>query len=95
MSHFSEGQNESEHAPDEAAELAKRKRQNRALLYAIPFCLVMAVIEFNRALGGNQRSIAYTLEWPFFGVFIYYMYWKLSQPQPDYSEEEDNEKSPE
>lgn len=89
---------DAELTPEQQAEIEKRKRQNRALLYAIPFCVVMAVIELNRAIGGNQRSIAYTIEWPFFGVFIYYMYWKLSQPQPDYSEEDEEaeqEKKPE
>jgi hypothetical protein len=47
------------------------------------------VVELQRAFDGNRRSWVYVFEWPFFGVFIYYMYWKLSQPIPDW-ENEDN-----
>ncbi len=49
----------------------------------------MGVWEFNRALGGNHLSWVYVIEWPFFGVFIYYMYWKLSQPQELYDDSDD------
>jgi hypothetical protein len=49
----------------------------------------MGVWEFNRALGGNHLSWVYVIEWPFFGVFIYYMYWKLSMPQEPYDDSDD------
>jgi len=55
----------------------------------IPLCLVLGVVELQRAFDGNRRSWVYVFEWPFFGIFIYYMYWKLSQPIPDW-ENEDN-----
>ena len=51
------------------------------LLLGIPLCLVMGFIQLERALGGNSRSWMYTFEWPFFALFLYYMYWKLKQPQ--------------
>jgi hypothetical protein len=49
----------------------------------------MGVFEFNRALGGNNLSWVYVMEWPFFGVFLYYMYWKLTQPQEPYDDSDD------
>ena len=57
------------------------------VLLAIPVCVLLAVIELLRALGGNGRSWAYTLEWPFFAGFIGYMYWKLGQPLSSWVDE--------
>ena len=37
----------------------------------------MGVLELLRGLAGNSRSWLYVFEWPFFGLFIYYMYWNL------------------
>ncbi len=59
------------------------------LLLGIPLCIVMGLLEFDRALGGNNRSWLYVFEWPFFGLFVYYMYWKLSQPQEEYDDVDD------
>lgn len=64
------------------------------LLAGIPLCGVMAVVEVVRALDGHARSIAYAFEWPFFAVFLYYMYWKLGQPLPTWDDEEDVNQSP-
>ena len=49
----------------------------------------MGLWEFNRALSGNHLSWVYVIEWPFFGVFIYYMYWKLSEPREPYDDSDD------
>jgi hypothetical protein len=49
----------------------------------------MALFELDSALGGNHRSWVYVAEWPFFGVFIIYMYWKLSQPQDPFDDSGD------
>jgi len=54
------------------------------VLLGIPLCFVLGVVELQRAFDGNRRSWVYVFEWPFFGIFIYYMYWKLSQPIPDW-----------
>ena len=51
------------------------------VLWGIPVCVVMAFFELDRALGGNHRSWVYVAEWPFFAIFIIYMYIKLSEPQ--------------
>jgi len=59
------------------------------LLVFIPICFVMGFLELSRAFDGNRRSWLYVFEWPFFGLFIYYMYWKLGQPQEDWDESDD------
>ena len=59
------------------------------LLLAIPLCIFLGIVEFQRALDGNHRSWVYVFEWPFFGLFIYYMYWKLSQPLEPYDDSND------
>ena len=58
------------------------------VLLGIPVCFVLGVVELQRAFDGNRRSWVYVFEWPFFGIFIYYMYWKLSQPIPDWDNED-------
>ena len=63
--------------------------KRRWLLWGLPLCGIMAFWEFNRALGGNHLSWVYVVEWPFFGVFLYYMYWKLTQPQDLYDDSDD------
>jgi len=59
------------------------------LLAFIPICIAMGVIELVRAFDGNNRSWLYVFEWPFFGLFIFYMYWKLGQPQEDWDDSND------
>ena len=59
------------------------------LLLFIPVCLIMGVLELLRGLSGNSRSWLYVFEWPFFAIFIYYMYWKLSQPLEKYDDSAD------
>ncbi|MEI8066751.1 MAG: hypothetical protein WCH42_05410 [Actinomycetes bacterium] len=59
------------------------------ILMAIPVCALLGVFEFQRALDGNHRSWVYVFEWPFFGVFILYMYWKLSQPREPFDDSDD------
>jgi len=71
-----------EHLP--INEVPKRKW----VLLGIPLCFVLGVVELQRAFDGNRRSWVYVFEWPFFGIFIYYMYWKLSQPIPDWDNED-------
>ena len=50
------------------------------LLLGIPLCVVLAIVELGRAFAGNRRSWVYVFEWPFFALFIGYMYWKLMHP---------------
>ena len=67
------------------------EKKRKYLLLGIPICIVMAILQLLRGLGGNSRSWLYVFEWPFFGIFLYYMYWKLGQPTPNW-EERDKEK---
>ena len=64
------------------------------LLAGIPVCVVMAAIEIARAFDGNARSIAYAFEWPFFGGFLYYMYWRLGPPLPTWDEDDEGPSAP-
>jgi hypothetical protein len=64
------------------------------ILFGIPFCFFLGAIELMRAFDGNNRSWVYVFEWPFFGFFIYYMYWKISQPLPEFDLEEEAAKNP-
>lgn len=59
------------------------------LLFGVPVCILMAFLELDRALSGNSRSWVYVMEWPFFGVFVIYMYWKVSQPQKLFDDSND------
>ena len=63
--------------------------KRRWVLLGIPLCIFMGLLQFDRALGGNQRSWMYVLEWPFFALFLFYMYWKLQQPQDPYDDSND------
>jgi len=49
----------------------------------------MGLFEFNRALSGNHLSWVYVFEWPFFAIFVLYMYMKLGQPQEPYDDSDD------
>lgn len=67
-------------------------KKRRYLLLGIPICLIMAVLQLLRGLAGNSRSWLYVFEWPFFGVFLYYMYWKLGEPLPGDNENKTEDK---
>lgn len=67
-------------------------KKRKYLLFGIQICIVMAILQLIRGLSGNSRSWLYVFEWPFFGVFIYYMYWKLGQPTPNWNEKDIEEK---
>jgi hypothetical protein len=49
----------------------------------------MAIFQLMRGLDGNNRSWLYVFEWPFFAVFIYYMYWKMGQPIKRWDDDEE------
>jgi hypothetical protein len=66
------------------------------LLPAIPVCLLLGIIELNRAIDGHARAWAYAVEWPMFAGLFYYVYRKLKRNEPifkpyrpeDYPEDE-------
>ena len=58
-----------------------RRDSVKTLIFAIVMlilCLTIGYFEFTRARAGNPRSWVYTFEWPFFGAFGIYMWWRLS-----------------
>jgi hypothetical protein len=47
------------------------------LAAGLTLCLAAGGYELYRALGGNTLSWAYVFEWPLFGAFGIYLWWKL------------------
>lgn len=71
-------------------------RLHLALALALVVCLTAAVFQLIRALGGNDLSWAYTVEWPLFAVFAVYVWWRLlhddgSDPAPPSGELDEGE----
>jgi hypothetical protein len=48
-----------------------------ALALSLPGFFVLFWWQLHRALAGNDLSWVYTFEWPFFGVYAVWMWWKL------------------
>ena len=64
--------------PLHARWLSKRAlRLHLALLIAVPGCTAAGWFELTRALSGNELSWVYVFEWPFFGGFACYLWWRL------------------
>ena len=62
-------------------------RLHLTLVIGLSICLFAGWFELTRALGGNSLSWAYVFEWPLFGIFAIYLWWKLlhddgSDPRP-------------
>lgn len=51
-------------------------------LVVVPGCLALGWWQVSRALGGNNLSWAYAVEWPFFAVYGVYLWWRLVHEQP-------------
>jgi hypothetical protein len=51
-------------------------------------CLAGGWWQLERALSGNGRSWAYTVEWPFFAAYAGWMWWKLLHDEPGFAKEE-------
>lgn len=50
----------------------------RNLIYlGIVICFAMTYFQYLRAIGGNQRSWTYVVEWPFLGGIGIWMIWKV------------------
>ncbi len=47
------------------------------LLVLLPIFSIMAYWQLSRALSGNSLSWVYTFEWPFFGFYAIFLWWKL------------------
>lgn len=40
-------------------------------------CAFATVVEYNRAMDGVDRAWSYTFQWPLFGVFAIFVWWRL------------------
>ena len=63
----------------------------------VPGCGVLCWWQVTRALSGNTLSWAYVFEWPIFGGYAVYMWWKLihdplPEDRPEKLEEKEQEK---
>ncbi len=47
------------------------------VLVVVPGFLWLGWWQLHRALGGNELSWAYTVEWPFFSLYAIFMWWRL------------------
>ena len=72
------------------------------LAAGLALCVAAGGYELYRALGGNMLSWAYVFEWPLFGVFGIYLWWRLlhedseparakRRPAPEMSAEESDQ----
>ena len=57
-------------------------------------CLGMCLFELSRAVDGNDRSMAYAIEWPLFGGFAIYMWRRYHRVAAQESEEQDSPVEP-
>jgi len=53
-----------------------------ALIVFVPACVALTWWQVSRALGGNTLSWVYTVEWPIFGAYAAFMWWKLVHDEP-------------
>jgi hypothetical protein len=53
-----------------------------ALVLFVPGCVALTWWQVSRALGGNTLSWVYTFEWPLFGAYAVFMWWKLVHDVP-------------
>lgn len=60
-------------------------RLHVTLALVVSACAALCVWQVHRALSGNSLSWAYVFEWPFFGGYAVYMWWRLLCDHPDSS----------
>jgi hypothetical protein len=52
------------------------------MIVIIPTFAALCDWQVHRALSGNQLSWAYVFEWPFFGGYAIYMWWRILHEAP-------------
>jgi hypothetical protein len=52
-------------------------RLHLTILVLLPSFLILAKWQLSRALGGNNLSWMYTVEWPLFALYAVYVWWRL------------------
>lgn len=54
-------------------------RVHGLLVVGLPVCIAAGWFELSRALAGRQIAWIYAFEWPVFGVYGVYIWWRLSR----------------
>lgn len=54
-----------------------------AILFVLPQFVALTWWQYHRAMSGNTLSWAYTFEWPIFGGYAVFMWWKLVHDPPN------------
>jgi hypothetical protein len=62
------------------------------LAVVVPAFALLFLWQVRRAIGGNELSWAYVFEWPFFGGYAIFLWWRLVHEQPG---ERDHSRHPE
>ncbi|MDQ2748441.1 MAG: hypothetical protein M3Y44_02745 [Actinomycetota bacterium] len=52
-------------------------RLHSLLVVGVPICVAAGWFELNRALAGRAVAWVYTFEWPLFGIYGVYIWWRL------------------
>jgi hypothetical protein len=52
------------------------------MIVILPAFAALCDWQVHRALSGNQLSWAYVFEWPFFGGYAVYMWWRILHEAP-------------
>jgi hypothetical protein len=52
-------------------------RIHALLVVGVPICVAAGWFEWTRALGGREIAWIYAFEWPIFGVYGVYIWWRL------------------
>jgi hypothetical protein len=56
------------------------------IIIIVPTFAALCDWQVHRALGGNQLSWAYVFEWPIFGSYAIYMWWRILHEDPNDTE---------
>ena len=58
-------------------------RLHAVILVVLPGFAALCAWQVDRALNGNELSWAYVFEWPIFGCYAIYMWWRLVHEAPE------------
>ena len=53
------------------------------ILVVVPAFMALCVWQIDRAVNGNCLSWAYVFEWPLFGGYAIYMWWRFEHEKPE------------
>ncbi len=75
--------NESSEVSDNSRKQRKSFRLHLTAISAVVLCLVLARVEYLRAIDGHNRSAGYAIQWPIFALLAVWMWRKLYRQGKD------------